>query len=193
MRAEAADAVSLAFPEGQTVIGMAVEGALGYHPVVEEAVEEGMYSIGSGSSIGAGVLEVVLGAADIEEVIVGSKVAVNGVAWEETAQAIQGMAHFAVPVVVGAEEGARVLYWIGKMDYVNEVQSELVLGLFLVDNMPGIELINPQLPPNVILLLARYPSNHLHPSIHHQLCQRPYSSSDLLLLPRWHQLNHPKI
>jgi hypothetical protein len=86
------------------------------------------------------------------------------------------MARFAVPVVVGVEAAARVLNltgWIGKTDYVNEVQLEPVLELFPVDNMPGTELINPLVPQNVIILLARDSSNHYHPSIHHKLCQRP--------------------
>jgi hypothetical protein len=92
VQAEAADEVSSAFPEGQTVVGVAVEGASSYHfvvdsvvvgAVVEEAVEEGMYSLGSGSKSRAGVLGVVLEVVDIEDVIVGSKVAVTGVAWAE--------------------------------------------------------------------------------------------------------------
>ena len=78
------------------------------------------------------------------------------------------------PVVVGVEVVVRVLNlpgWIAKKDYVNEVQLELVLGLFPADNMPETELINSQLSQNVAVLLARDSSNHFHPSIHHKLCQ----------------------
>lgn len=85
---EVADEVNLAFPEGQTVVGVAVEGASSFvvDSVVEVAVVEaveGMYSLGTGRKSGADVLGVVQEAADIE-VIVGSKVAVNGVVQAES-------------------------------------------------------------------------------------------------------------
>ena len=86
VQTEAADEVNSAFPEGQTVVGAAVEGASSFHfvgfvvvGVVEEAVEA-MYFLGSGSGGGPGVaLEVV----DIEEGTVDSKAAVTGAAWVE--------------------------------------------------------------------------------------------------------------
>ncbi len=97
---EVADGVSSAFPEGQTVVGVVVEGASSCDLVVESVVVEavvvasvvvdsvmvavvvvaveGMSSLGFGSKHGAGVLGVVREAADIY-VIVVTKVAVNGV------------------------------------------------------------------------------------------------------------------
>lgn len=98
VQAEVADGVSSAFPEGQTVVGVAVGGASGcglveefvMEAVVVEAVE-GMCSLGFGGfgsksgtdDLGA-VREAVRGAADIDEVIVVTKVAVNGVDWAES-------------------------------------------------------------------------------------------------------------
>lgn len=104
------------------------------------------------------------------------------------------MARFAAPVVVevGAAWGLNLTGWIGKTDCVNEVQLEPVLGLFPVDNMPGTELTNSWLLQNAIILLAPGSSNHYHPSIHNELHQRLQNCSYLPLLPRWHQLNHPK-
>lgn len=105
------------------------------------------------------------------------------------------MARFAAPVVVGVEVAwvLSLTGWIGKTDCVNEVQLEPVLGLFLVDNMPGTELRNSWLLQNAIILLAPGSSNHYRPLIHNELYQRPQSSSYLPLLLRWHQLDHPKL
>ena len=87
---EVADEVNLAFPEGQTVVWVAVEGASSCGSVVDSVVEaavveavEEMYSLGTGRKRGADVLGVVREAVDIE-VIVGSKVVVNGVAQAES-------------------------------------------------------------------------------------------------------------
>jgi len=106
VRAEAAGEVSSAFPEGQTVVGVVVEGASVVHfvvSVVEQAVVERAvveravvkravkekavvverYFLGCGNesrASRAGSSEGVLEVADIEEVLVGSKVAVTGVA-----------------------------------------------------------------------------------------------------------------
>jgi hypothetical protein len=95
VRAEVADGVSSVFPEGQNVVGVAVEAASSWDFVVDsvEVVDsvmeaavvegvEGMYSLGIGSKSGVDVPEVVQEAADTE-VMVGSKVAVNGVTWAE--------------------------------------------------------------------------------------------------------------
>jgi hypothetical protein len=88
VQAEAADEVSSAFPEGQTVAGVAVDGVSSVHLVVdfvEEAVVVGMYALGSGRTSRRGALEAVLGVADIEveEGVVGSKDAVTVLAWAE--------------------------------------------------------------------------------------------------------------
>ena len=202
-RAEVADGVSSAFPEEQIVVGVAVEGASSCDLVVEFVMEAAVVEavmatcslgfgrkIGFGSKIGFGrksgavvlgaVLGAVLGVADIDEVIVVTKVAVNGVDWAESwvqrwAGAVWEMVREPpAVVVVGVEVVARVLNlggWIAKKDYVNEVQLELVLELFPAYNMPGTELINSQLSQNIAILLARDLSNHFHPSIHHKLCQ----------------------
>lgn len=94
VRAEVADGVSSAFPEGQTVVGLVVEGvsssdsveSVMVAAVVVAVAVEGMSSLGSGgfgSGRGADVLEVVREAADIY-VIVVTEVAVNGADWEES-------------------------------------------------------------------------------------------------------------
>lgn len=89
VQTEAADEVSSAFPEGQTVVGVVVEEALGFHfagfavGAVEEVVEV-MYFLDSGGKSVASTLEVVLEVVDIEVGIVGLKVAVTGGAWVET-------------------------------------------------------------------------------------------------------------
>ena len=106
-RAEVADGVSSAFPEEQIVVGVAVEGASSCDLVVEFVMEAAVVEavvatcslgfgrkIGFGSKIGFGrksgavvlgaVLGAVLGVADIDEVIVVTKVAVNGVDWAES-------------------------------------------------------------------------------------------------------------
>lgn len=93
VQTEAADEVSSAFPEGQTVVGVVVEEALGFHSAgfavgAVEEVEEVMYFLDSGGKSVAStlelILEVVLEVVDIEVGIVGLKVAVTGVAWVET-------------------------------------------------------------------------------------------------------------